>query len=125
MPGLGAQAPLYEIKANLFKALAHPVRIRILELLCADVSRPVAVGELLEQIDLESSHLSSHLAVLRRHGVVASERVGSAVFYRTAHPAIPDLLAIARAFLLDHLGEARSQLEAASELPALAPAGSR
>lgn len=97
---LGVNRPLYEIKAELFKALGHPARIRILELL-ADGEVPVAT--LLGETGMEASHLSQHLAVLRRAGVVSSRREGNAVFYQTAHPSVEGLLACAREFLVDAL----------------------
>ncbi len=113
-----AERPLYEIKANLFKALAHPARIRVLEILSA-TGRPTAVSEILEQTDLEPTLLSQHLAVLRRHYVVSAERSGNAVFYQLANPKISELLVIARGFLVDTLGARRDQLEVAESLPPL------
>lgn len=110
------QAPLYEIKANLFKGLAHPARIRVLELLSAADGEPVAVAFLLEQIDIEASHLSQHLKVLRRHRVVVSQRRASNVYYTLAHPGVSELLRIARRFLLDNIEQ--DQLRQASHLPA-------
>ncbi len=121
------QAPLYEIKANLFRALAHPVRIRVLELLTgapgetAGQAGELSVTELLADLEISPSHLSGHLAVLKRHGVVTSRRSGSHVYYRMAHPAVLDLLAAARVFLLDSLARGSDQLAAASALPELAP----
>lgn len=119
-----AEEPLYEIKANLFRALAHPVRIRVLELLVAAEIDPsgqdeVNVAELLSELGGSPSHLSGHLGVLRQYGVVRSRRVGSHVCYRTAHPAVADLLASARRFLLDSLAASGDRLEAASALPPL------
>ncbi|WP_454699083.1 ArsR/SmtB family transcription factor [Arthrobacter humicola] len=112
-----AQAPLYEIKANLFKALAHPARIRILELLSAAPDSAAPVSFLLAETGLEASHLSQHLATLRRHKVVTSVRSANAVTYRLAHPKIAELLAIARTFLLDTLADTSEQLRLAQELP--------
>lgn len=112
-----AQAPLYEIKANLFKALAHPARIRILELLAAAPDTAAPVSFLLSETGLEASHLSQHLATLRRHRVVTSVRSANVVTYRIAHPKIAELLAIARAFLLDNLRDSNEQLLLAQELP--------
>ncbi len=112
-----AQTPLYEIKANLFKALAHPARIRVLELLAAAPDGQAPVSHLLTETGLEASHLSQHLATLRRHGVVTSVRSANTVTYRLAHPKISELLAIARTFLLDSLAESREQLRLAQELP--------
>ena len=97
------QRPLYEIKANLFKGLANPARIRALEILCTAESGTASVAELLEQMDIESSHLSQHLRVLRRHRVVTSERRASHVYYSLAHPGISELLDIARVFLNDRM----------------------
>lgn len=113
-----AQAPLYEIKANLFKGLAHPARIRILELLAAGPQETAAVSYLLAETGLEASHLSQHLATLRKHKVVTSVRTANAVTYRLAHPGISQLLAIARTFLLDNLADANEQLRLAQQLPA-------
>ena len=95
---LGVDLPLAEVKADLFKALAHPVRVRTLELL---VERDRQVSELLTELQLEASHLSQHLAVLRRAGVVTARRTGNAVQYSLALPAVADMLAAARAVLVD------------------------
>jgi DNA-binding transcriptional ArsR family regulator len=92
--------PLSEIKADLFKALAHPGRVRILEVL-RDGEHTVA--ELLPLIGLESSHLSQQLGVLRRAGVVTARRSGSSVRYSIADQAIVDLLDAARRFLITSL----------------------
>jgi DNA-binding transcriptional ArsR family regulator len=108
---------LYEIKANLFKALAHPARIRILELLAAAPDTAAPVSFLLSETGLEASHLSQHLATLRRHKVVTSVRSANVVTYRIAHPKIAELLAIARAFLLDTLKDSNEQLRLAQDLP--------
>lgn len=112
------QAPLYEIKANLFKGLAHPARIRILELLAAAPDESATVSYLLAETGLEASHLSQHLATLRKHRVVTSVRSANTVTYRLAHPGVSQLLAIARTFLLDSLAGSSELLLLAQELPA-------
>lgn len=117
MPLTRAQRPLYEVKAGLFKGLSHPFRIRILELLTA--SEELSVAELQAETGLEASHLSQHLAVLRRHRLVASERRASHVYYRLADPKVAELLAVARALLLDVLSSDRDLLADAHALPAL------
>ena len=114
-PG-GSERPLYEIKANLFKALAHPARIRVLEILSAG-EQPTAVSAILAATELEPTSLSQHLAVLKRHGVVRARRVGNAVFYELAHRSIADLLVSARSFLADTLRAQQEQLEAFNALP--------
>ena len=110
---------MYEIKANLFKALAHPVRVRILELLVSSPDQQVTVASLLEDTGLEASHLSQHLRVLKRHLVVTSVREANTVTYSLAHPKVTELLAIARVFLIDSLAGSKQQLAAAEQLPAL------
>jgi ArsR family transcriptional regulator len=114
---------LYEIKANLFKALAHPARIRILELLATAPEASAPVSFLLSETGLEASHLSQHLATLRRHKVVTSVRSANVVTYRLAHPKIAELLSIARTFLLDTLADSNEQLRLAQELPGTHLAG--
>ena len=68
--------PLYEAKAEFFRTLGHPARIRILELLS---ERDHAVHELLDAIAIEPSNLSQQLAVLRRTSLVTSRREGGRV----------------------------------------------
>jgi DNA-binding transcriptional ArsR family regulator len=103
-----ADAPLYEVKANLFKGLSHPVRIRVLELL-AD-SAEVTVAELMQGTNQEASNLSQHLAVLRRYNLVVAQRRGVQVFYRLAYPQVADLLAVARSLLQQLLHTTTQQL---------------
>ena len=94
--------PLYEAKAELFRTLGHPARIRVLELLS---EREHAVHELLAEIDIEPSNLSHQLATLRRTGLVEQERRDGEVIYKIAAPEIRELLLAARAVLLDVIDE--------------------
>ena len=94
--------PLYQAKADLFRSLGHPLRIRVLELLS---ERDHAVHELLAELDIEPSNLSQQLAVLRRTGLVHQQRVGGEVIYSIAVPRTRDLLLSARALLLDVLAD--------------------
>lgn len=115
MPLSQSHRPLYEVKANLFKGLAHPFRIRILELLSA--SPELTVAALQAETELEASHLSQHLSVLRRHHLVVSERRGSHVYYRLADPRIRELLSVARALLMEILSGNSDRLSEAQNLP--------
>jgi DNA-binding transcriptional ArsR family regulator len=92
--------PVFERKAELFRTLGHPGRIRILELLAEGEQ---SVSQLQPQVGLESSHLSQQLAVLRRAGLVAPRREGSAVFYSLTSPVVADLMAAARRLLTEVL----------------------
>lgn len=88
--------PLYRAKAELFRTLGHPARIRVLELL-SDGDR--AVHELREAIDVEASNLSQQLAVLRHAGLVTQRRTGGEVIYSVALAEVRELLLVARQLL--------------------------
>lgn len=92
--------PLYQAKAEFFKALGHPARIRVLELLA---QREHAVSELLPQVGIEPAHLSQQLAILRRLNLIVSRKEGTAVFYSLVSPQVAELLRIARQILTDVL----------------------
>jgi ArsR family transcriptional regulator len=97
---------LSEIKAELFKALGHPGRVRALEVLCEG---ECTVTELVPLVGLEASHLSQQLGVLRRAGVVVARREGSTVIYSLANDQVAELLGVAKRFLIDSLS-ARQEL---------------
>jgi ArsR family transcriptional regulator len=88
--------PLYQAKAEFFRTLGHPARIRVLELLS---DGPAPVHELRARIEIEASNLSQQLSVLRRSGLVTQHREGSEVIYALAVPEVRDLLAAARHIL--------------------------
>jgi len=94
--------PLYQAKADFFRTLGHPARIRILELLS---DRDHAVHELLDRIVIEPSNLSQQLAVLRRAGLVTQRRESGAVIYAVSVPEVRDLLRAARTILLGLLDD--------------------
>jgi DNA-binding transcriptional ArsR family regulator len=104
--------PLYQAKAELFKTLGHPVRIRVLELLSV---REHAVSGLLAEIGVEPASLSQQLAVLRRAGLVATRKEGSAVHYSLTSPQVSELMRVARSILTGVLSE---QIELLDDLRA-------
>lgn len=112
MPDRDIDLPVYVMKAELFKALGHPVRIRTLELL-REGDRPVS--ELLDEIGIEASHLSQHLAVLRRVGVVDKSRQGNAVTYTLVDSSLGSMLDAARTFLVESVGRTAVALRPSSE----------
>lgn len=99
--------PIPEVKADLFRALAHPARIRALEVL-ADGER--SVGDMQPLVGIESSHLSQQLAVLRRAGLVATRKDGNSVIYAIRDPELVDLLAVAKRLLINALSESTELL---------------
>jgi DNA-binding transcriptional ArsR family regulator len=94
--------PLQRFKAEFFKALGHPVRITIVELLRHG---DLTVGELQERLNIDPSSVSQQLAILRARNIVESRRAGSSVFYTVRDPAVFQLLDIARAIFDHHLSD--------------------
>lgn len=108
-------APVSEVKAELFKALGHPARIRVLEVL-SDGEH--SVGDMQPLVGIESSHLSQQLGILRRAGLVTTRKEGASVIYSLADPLLADLLAVAKQLLISSLVQTEgllADLRAASE----------
>jgi ArsR family transcriptional regulator len=93
---------LRQFKAEFFKALAHPMRIRILELLRGG---PLSVGQLQEAIGAPASSISQQLAVLRGRDIVATERRGTTVIYRVRDADLFELLDVAHRIFNGHLSD--------------------
>lgn len=87
-------------KAGFFRALAHPVRIGILEVLLRGER---SVQELQEALGVDQPVVSQHLAVLRAKNIVASRKEGTTVRYAVRDPLIGDLLDVARRIFNNHL----------------------
>jgi ArsR family transcriptional regulator len=101
--------PSYDAKAELFRLLGHPIRLRVLELL---QQGPTPVRDLLAELRVEASYLSQQLAVLRRAGMVSSTRVGSTVLYELATPEVGALLDAGSGILTGKLGVGSGQHKA-------------
>jgi ArsR family transcriptional regulator len=102
------QPPIFVVKAELFRVLGHPVRVRILELLREGERN---VGDLQAALALDSSGTSQHLAALRKQGLVESRRDGTSVYYRVRDPRTFQLLELARQILTSGLAEAQALLD--------------
>jgi DNA-binding transcriptional ArsR family regulator len=99
--------PVHEMKANLFRVLGHPARVRILEL---PRGGERSVGSLQAELGLDSGGTSQHLSALRRIGLVESRREGTSVFYRVDDEHVFDLLEAGRAIITRQLAEQQSIL---------------
>jgi DNA-binding transcriptional ArsR family regulator len=88
--------PLYQLKAEIFKTLGHPARIKVLELLS---EQDHTVAELLPEVGIEPAHLSQQLSVLRRANLVVARKEGVNVRYSLTNPDIAELLAVAHRIL--------------------------
>ena len=110
-----ATAPIYQVKADFFKTLGHPARIRVLEVL-REGER--AVSELIPAVGIESSHLSQQLGIMRRANLVQARKDGATVVYSVNNPMLFELLDVAKRILTSSLVETRellAELESADE----------
>jgi ArsR family transcriptional regulator len=107
--------PVYVVKAQLFRVLGHPVRIRMLELL-SDGER--TVGDLQVELKLDSSGTSQHLSALRQQGVLQSRRAGTSVYYGIRDPRVSQLLAVAKQILTSALSDSQTLLSDLAAEPA-------
>lgn len=112
--------PVYVVKAQLFRTLGHPVRIRILELLS---DRERTVGDLQAELSLDSSGTSQHLAALRQQGILHSRRAGTSVYYGIRDPRVSQLLAVAKQLLTSALSDSQALLSELAEDQPVSRAG--
>ena len=94
-------------KAEFFKALAHPLRIRILDELRKG---EVSVNDLGSRLDVEQSNLSQQLAVLRNRNILAARKDGQNVYYSVRDPQLFDLLDVAKKIFNNHLIDVKDLL---------------
>jgi DNA-binding transcriptional ArsR family regulator len=104
-PATGRELPAF--KAQFFRALAHPTRIRLLEIL---VRGDRTVQELQEALQLEQPIISQQLAVLRHQGIVSAHKEGLSVRYAVRDRLVGDLLDVARRIFNNHLVNTRGLL---------------
>ena len=104
--------PLRHFKAEFFKALAHPARIKILESLRAGEK---SVNELQILLEIDASSVSQQLAVLRAKNIVEARKVGTSAYYSVRDPLVFDLLDVVRRIFNNHLIDTRSMLEQLGE----------
>ena len=100
--------PIYQVKAEFFKTLGHPARIRVLEVL-RDGERPVS--ELLPAVGIEASHLSQQLGLMRRAKLIQARKVGSNVYYSVGDKTLFKLLDVAKQIITSSLAESQVLLE--------------
>ncbi len=108
-PASDPKASVDAINAEFFRALGHPVRVRVLELL--RTHEEMSVQELQAALQIESGGASQHLSALRRQRVLATRRQGTSVFYRVRDPRTFQLLEVARLILTSHLQYTQTLLD--------------
>ena len=105
---------VYQTKADFFRVLGHPVRVRILELL-KDGER--TVGDLQSELQMDSSGTSQHIGALRKHGILDGRREGTSVYYSVRDPRIFQLLEVSRQILTSSLTESQAVLDELAGTP--------
>jgi ArsR family transcriptional regulator len=115
-------APIYQVKADFFRTLGHPARIRVLEVLQAGERQ---VSELIPEVGIEASHLSQQLGVMRRAGIIQSRKVGSNVYYSVGDPKLFELLEVAKRIITSSLAESQVLLEQMEATDRPQPAGKK
>jgi DNA-binding transcriptional ArsR family regulator len=98
---------LQAFKADFFRALAHPIRIRILETLG---SGERSVHELQQHLALDQPVVSQQLAILRAKNIVSARKLGTSVKYALSDPLIAKLLSVAREIFNNHLVDTQTML---------------
>jgi len=106
------ESPVYALKADFFRVLGHPARVRILQLL-RDGER--SVGALQDELELDSSGTSQHLAALRAQELVASRKEGTSVYYRLKDARTLELLELAKEIISSSLAERRALIDNLAE----------
>jgi ArsR family transcriptional regulator len=99
---------LSEFKADFFKALAHPLRISILDALR---DGELTVNEISQRFEVEQANASQQLAVLRNRNIVVTRKEGANVYYSVSDKSIFKLLDAAKEIFNHHLVGVRSMLE--------------
>ena len=115
---------LQTLKAEFFRALAHPIRIRILEVLVAS-EEECSVQALQRTLEIEQPIVSQQLARLRASGIVVARRRGAATRYAVADPLLKDLLLVARQILNRRLAGVQSLLRELGHEPARRARGAK
>lgn len=95
---MNAYQTLFELHAELLKALAHPRRLEILQLLRHE---PMTVSRIQEMLNLPQANISQHLQILRESGVVLTERHGKEILYSISNKKFVEAMDIFREILVD------------------------
>ena len=102
------QDALRTYKASIFRALSHPTRIAILEVLR---SGELSARVIQEKLGVEQANLSQHLAILRSHGIVVNRKDGNQVFYSIRNPLLVEVLDLMRKYFQSSLTDTIQMLE--------------
>ncbi|AQS59618.1 ArsR/SmtB family transcription factor [Desulforamulus ferrireducens] len=106
------QEKIAQRKADIFKAISHPTRIRILDLL-SDGEH--CVCDIYEGLNVEQANTSQHLSVMKKQGILQSRKEGLRVIYSIKNPEVIEMLALANQILKKEADEAMSAFAGVAE----------
>lgn len=97
-----AEREIYQLQAEICKALANPIRLEILDVVG---EQEVSFGELMARLGISKTNLSQHLLVMRRAGIVLDRREGVYAYYHLAYPEVLQACRLLKALLQKRLKE--------------------
>lgn len=103
---------IYQLHANVCKALAHAIRIEIIDLIG---DGEMGYGEICEKISLAKSSLSQHLAVMVENGILTQRKNGLHSFYRLSTPKVAEACQLMREVLKEQLERSNEMLKQLNE----------
>lgn len=104
---------LRKFKAGIFKVLAHPTRIHVIETLC---SGEFSVGSILKRVKVEPANLSQHLSILRQSHLVVTRKNGNQVLYSLRDPLLAEVLNAMRKYFQNHFDDSIGMLKRMGQL---------
>lgn len=99
---------VFKLTASYLKALSHPTRLKILDILKED---ELCVCKIFESLDLEQSNVSQHLRILRDQGILISRREGTNIMYKVKDTEVFDIMSKVKAILIRQLNETQEHLK--------------
>jgi ArsR family transcriptional regulator len=102
---------IFEIQAELCRAMGHPLRMEIMHLLR---NGPLNVSDIAAATRTHQTTISRNLTILRNAGVVATQRLGNSILYQVANPKLMNVCDLMREVLIEQIGE-RSKLIGSQE----------
>lgn len=99
---------LRKFKAGIFKVLAHPTRIHIIEILATG---EFSVSAILERVKVEPANLSQHLSILRQNHLVVTRKNANQVLYSLSDPLLAEVLKAMRKYFQNHFEDSIAMLK--------------
>ena len=99
---------IYSLRAEIFKALSHPIRLKIVECVSKEEK---SVGEIVKYVNAEASNVSRHLALLKKAGILSDRKEGLNIYYRLEIPCVMEFFSCVNKVVKTRLELNRNLLE--------------